>query len=80
VTSFCSFRNDLGFLYLLDWNVDANEMEKLELIPSKIEGLQATPKVNAEEREWLADTIQRLSEPFKTNIIEQENGHLVITP
>jgi len=72
------YRNDLGFAYFIDWNSNKKSVEKMELVPTKIECCQVQ-KATALDKKWLFSTLQKLCKPFHTQVCPLPNGNFCVT-
>jgi len=61
------YRNDLGFAYFVDWNFESKSVQKIELIPTKVELCAVSKNVNVSDREWLIQHMTKLCKYFETS-------------
>lgn len=73
------YRNDLGFLYKLMYDVDKKEWKKIVLVPTKIKQFSVSSMVTKGERTWLTEKIKTLSAVFGTTVKEKANHTLQIS-
>lgn len=59
------FRNDLGFLYMIDYDQNQKKWKKLKLFPTKIEHFQVN-LAEGNDKKWLQTKIKSLCESFGT--------------
>jgi len=61
------YRNDLGFAYFVDWDFESKSVQKIELIPTKVELCAVSKNVNVSDREWLIQHMTKLCKYFETS-------------
>jgi poly-gamma-glutamate synthesis protein (capsule biosynthesis protein) len=71
------YRGDLGALYLATIDEDSGTLQRLELVPTKVERFQLTGPPSSDVR-WLATTLHREGASLATTVITRENGRLVV--
>jgi len=73
-----TYRNDLGLLYRVHWNMTTNKFDHLELFPTEISQFQVNlSSNNSRSYNWIKKTLKELSARFGTKIDEEE-GKLII--
>lgn len=71
------YRGDLGALYLPTIDNDSGILQRLELVPTKVERFQLT-RPPADDVRWLASTLHREGAPLGTTVATSDNGRLVV--
>jgi len=71
------YRNDLGFAYFINWN-ENKTVQNIELVPTKIECCQVL-KAGEQDKKWLFNTLQRLCQPFHTQVALLASGNFNVT-
>ncbi|HET6954482.1 MAG TPA: CapA family protein [Acidimicrobiales bacterium] len=71
------YRADLGALYLPTIDTGSGTLQRLELVPTKVERFQLT-RPSGEELRWLAATLHRASAPLGTTVDLGGDGRLVV--
>jgi len=71
------YRNDLSFAYFVEWNSKDKRVEKIELVPTKVECCQVV-KAAHEDKKWLLRTLQKLCQPFQTQVGLLPNGNFQV--
>jgi poly-gamma-glutamate synthesis protein (capsule biosynthesis protein) len=71
------YRGDLGALYLATIDEGSGTLQRLELVPTKVERFQLT-KPPASDVQWLTTTLQREGASLATTVITRDHGRLVV--
>jgi len=70
-----SFRSDLGLMYFSDIDSSTGKLKALEMVPTQVKRfrINLAPQKNAK---WLAQTLNRECQKFKTRIVLTEDNRL----
>jgi poly-gamma-glutamate synthesis protein (capsule biosynthesis protein) len=71
------YRGDLGALYLATIDDDRGTVQRLELVPTKVERFQLTRPPPGDVR-WLETTLHREGAPLGTTVATGDDGRLVV--
>jgi poly-gamma-glutamate capsule biosynthesis protein CapA/YwtB (metallophosphatase superfamily) len=71
------YRGELGVLYLPTFNTRTGAVERIELIPTKMERFRLTRPPDEDVR-WLAATLDRESSPLGTRVATTDDATLLV--
>ncbi|HET6950965.1 MAG TPA: CapA family protein [Acidimicrobiales bacterium] len=71
------YRGELGALYLPTIDDGSGTLQRLELVPTKVERFQLT-RPPADDLRWLATTLHREGASLGTTVATSDNGRLIV--
>jgi len=74
-----NFRGDLRLLYFASVAAGTGTLAALHMVPMQATKMRLN-HASAEDRSWLRAVLQRISQPFSSQITHQPNGTLVLQP
>jgi len=79
ISRYENFRGDLRLLYFASVAAGTGTLAALHMVPMQATKMRLN-HASAEDRSWLRAVLQRISQPFSSQITHQPNGTLVLQP